>query len=209
MRSRFRPRLRHAAVFISLLIAVLLNGCGRNDVARINDETISLKEFERQLRILKSLRPETQDNQETRRQVLEQMVKQELLTVEAKASGLAEDSAVQEAIQKQKIAVMEELQANIKNAQAQLDQLDRAVEQKVLIDRLLEARRGSVSVSEAEITAAYEARKKQLAPVPAPALKQIRDQLLQQVILEKLVEQAKPKHRIELYPDVAAKGKLE
>jgi len=178
-------------------------------VARINDDSISLKDFDRQLRILKSLRPETQADDLTKRQVLEQMVKQQLLCMEAKKMGLDKDPAVRDEIQKQRDAVKQELQDNIKNAQAQLEQLDRAVEEKVLIQRLLDARKAGIQVSESDIAKAYAQRKSQSGAEPLPPLMQIRDQLLQQVQLEKLVDQAKPENKIELFPDVAAQGTLD
>jgi hypothetical protein len=197
-------------VFISLGIAALLGGCGHDaTVARINDETISVKDYERQLRILKSLRPDTKADEVTRRQVLEQMVKQQLLCDVAKQAGLDKDPSVLDAIKQQHQAVQDELLTNIKNAQAQLDQLDRAVEQKVLIEALLQSRKSSIAVSEAELKKAYDERKMQAGPTGIPPMMQLRDQLLQQVQLEKLVEEAKPHFSIELYPDVAAQGKLD
>lgn len=178
-------------------------------MARINDESIGMREFERQLRILKSLRPDTRPDEVTKRQVLEQMVKQQLLCIEAKRAGLAEDPMVKDAIRRQREAVRDELQTSIKNAQAQLEQLDRAVEQKVLIEKLLESRRAGIKVSEAEIKKAYDERQRQSPGAPLPPMMQLRDQLMQQVQLEKLVDEAKPRYLIELYPDLAAKGKLE
>jgi hypothetical protein len=204
-----RPRPCIAAVFLSLW-AAFMGGCGSDPkVARVDDDAITMKEFERQLRILKSLRPDTKADDITRRQVLEQMVKQQLLSDEAKKAGLDKDPSVLEAIQSQREAVRQELMDNIKNAQAQLEQLDRAVEQKVLIEAFLNSRKSAISVSEAELKKAYEERARQSGPTPLPPMIQLRDQLLQQVQLEKLVDQAKPHYTIELYPEVAAQGKLD
>jgi hypothetical protein len=203
-------RTRRSALAALVAAAALpgLGGCrGDAVVAKINDEPIGLKEFDRQLRILKSLRPDTVVNEATRREVLEQMVKQQLLADEAKKAGLDQDPGIQASIQQQREAVRAELNETIENAKAQLDQLDRAVEQKVLIERLLALRSASVSVSEAEIKKAYASRSAQVgAP---PPLKQIHEQLRQQLLLEKLVEAAKPANKIELYPEIAAQGGLE
>jgi hypothetical protein len=205
-----RPRPRRAAVFLSLCVAALAFGCSHNDtVAIVDDDSITVREFERQLRILKSLRPDTKADDLTRRQVLEQMVKQQLLSDEAKKAGLDKDPAVLEAMKTQRQAVQEELLANIRNAKAQLEQLDRAVEQKVLIEALLNARKGAIIVTEAEIRKAYGDRVRQAGLNQVPPMIQIRDQLLQQVQLEKMVDEAKPHYSIQLFPDVAAQGTLE
>lgn len=201
------PRPASAAVFVSL-VALLQWGCGEKAVARINSEVIRFDEFERQLRILKSLRPETTVDELTKRQVLEQMVKQELLSLEAKKAGLHKDPSVLAAMEKQRRLVKDELVTSIKNAQAQLDQLDRAVEQKILIESFLEFKKNQVEVSEDEIKNAYDERRRQ-APGSTGALKDLKDQLRQQVQLEKLVESAKGRHHIELYPEVASQGKLD
>jgi hypothetical protein len=202
------PRRAFAAVFISLVTAAFTGGCGEPKVAKVGDETISLREFERQLRILKSLRPDTRADDMTRRQVLEQMVKQRLLTLEAKRLGLDKDMAVADSIRSQRQSVKDELLANIKNAQAQLDQLEVAVEQKVLIEKLLESKKASLPVTDLEVKKAYEARRAQARGAEKP-LAQIRAQLVQQVQLEKLVDAAKAGQVIELFPAVAAQGKLE
>lgn len=201
------PRQTRAAVFVSLF-ALGPWGCGEKPVARINNDVISFGEFERQLRILKSLRPDTTADELTKRQVLEQMVKQELLSLEAKKIGLDKDPAVKAAMERQRRLVRDELVSSIKNAQAQLDQLDRAVEQKILIESLLEAKKNAVPVSDEEIKMAYEERRRQ-TPGSKATLTELRDQLRQQVQLEKLVLEAKALHHIELFPDVASQGTLE
>src|SRR5687768_751066 len=133
------------AAFASLGYLAALAGCSDpgNEVARVGGEPISGVEYARQLRILKSIRPGSSLDEATRRQVLEQMAKQLLLSQEAKRAGLDADPAVQAAIRKQKEAVRLELEEAIANARAQLAQLDRAAEQKVLIERLLDQRRAS------------------------------------------------------------------
>lgn len=197
--ANLKPRLL-GAVFLSLLAF----GCSpQPEVAVVGDESIRLDEFDRQLRILKSLRPGTVINEITRRQVLEQMAKQLLLTQEARKAGLDKDPAAKEALARQHEAVKKELQESIRNAQAQLEQLDRAVEQKVLIEQLLKARRGALTVSEKEIKEAYKLRQEQSGP-STPPLMQVRDQVIDQVLVEKLVEQSRQGVKVELFLDAAS-----
>ena len=187
---------------LGFLAALGMLGCGADGsiVARINSGSISLKEYERQLLILKSIRPETKLDEGTKRQLLEQMAKQELLTQEAKKAGLDLDPNVKAAMQSQHESVRKELETSILHARAQLDQLERAVEQKVLIERLLEARKGSIKVTDKELRRAYQSSHSQTP------FKQVEGQLRQQLLLEKLVEQVRPGAKIELFPDVAARA---
>jgi parvulin-like peptidyl-prolyl isomerase len=175
------PRRVSAAVFISLgCLAALGAGCAKDEpVARVNGEAILTSEFERQWVILKSLRPETKSDGASQRQLLEQMVKQELLVAEAKKAGLDRDPAVKDAMNRQRAAVRAELEATIQGAQAQLAQLDRAVEQKILIEKFLDLKG---------------------ARAGAPG---------RGAMIERLVDEAKPLNQVELFPDAAAKAKLD
>jgi hypothetical protein len=170
------PRLLSAAVFISLGAL----GCSDPPVARIDGEAIGAREFARQLRILKSLRPDTVLDEAAKRQVLEQAVKQRLLCMEARKDGLDKEPSYADALQKQRQEVRAELEETLKNAQAQLEQLERASETKILISRLLESRRA-----------------------------QFKERLSDRELLERIVEQAKQGRRIEVYPDEANRARLD
>jgi hypothetical protein len=208
--SSLGPQSIHKAIFIFSLSVALVSGCAKNEaVARINGKKISLEQFDQQLRILKILRPDTIVNDATRTEVLDQMVKQQILTQEAKNSGLDLDTATQAAMRKQREDVRQDLLESIKDAKAQLAALDQAVEEKILVDRLLNARKDSVEVSEDEIKKAYIDYQREMAPRAATPLSQVRDQLRQRVMLEKLFEAAKPHNQIELYPEIAAQGQLD
>ena len=176
----------------------------------INGQAIRLKDYERQLVIYKSMRPEASLDEGTRRELLEQMAKQALLTQEAQKAGLDADPAVKAAISQERDAVRKELLGTLANAQAQLEQLDSAVEQKVLIDRLLQARQGGLKASEAELKAAYQAHL-DLAKASHQALApyaQLRSQLIQQVQAEKLVAQIQAGAQVKFYPEAAARAEL-
>jgi hypothetical protein len=198
------PRLLSAAVFISLGAL----GCSDPPVARIDGDAIGAKEFARQLRILKSLRPDMVLDEAARRQVLENAVKQRLLSLEAKKAGLDREPGYAEALSKSRQEVRAELQETLKNAQAQLQQLERASETKLLLSRLAQSRRAALPVSEAEIQAAYKQLKERSGKDLAP-LSKLRAQLSEQILLDKLVEQAKQGRRIEVYPDEAARAALD
>lgn len=192
------PSLARLAAPGFFFITALL-GCGRSDdVATVNGQGISRAELDRQVRVYRTVRPGAADDAATRGQVLDQLVKQALLVQEARAAGLDKDPALQQAIEAQRRGLREELQASIVGLQARLAALDQTVETKALIDALSQVRRPGITVTAQDLQAAYELRAQREA---LPPLGQIRDQVLEQVILDRLVEAARAKAAVQIRPD--------
>lgn len=178
---------------------IFLAACGGQGgpVATVNGQPIPRAELERQVRVYLSVRPGAVDNEDTRRQVLDQLVKQEILVQAARAEGLDRDPGRRERVAERRKALREELERSIAGLQAQLEALDRAVETKALIEAYSQAHRRGVTVTPKDLATAYDLR---AAREPLPPLESIRDQLLEQVVLDRLVEQAGRKANVRISP---------
>jgi hypothetical protein len=189
-----------ARAFLFSLGCLLWAACGPkpSTVATVNGETISSLELASQVTVFKSIRPGVGDDATVRAQVLDQMIKQRLLVQMARQAGLDKDPKNQALIQQRRQDLRAELEKNIADAQAQLGSLDSAVEARTLIEALSQARRVSMTVTSKDLEAAYKVRAQQ---APLPPLAQIHDQVLEQVILDRLVDQARLNAKI----DVAGK----
>lgn len=180
-----------------------MGGCGQDPAAAtVNGEAISSKELKQQLRVFQSVRPGAPDDEGTRRIVLDQLVKQKLLVQAAKKAGLDKDPQLQAQIEARRKSLRAELEKNIADAQAQLLSLDQAIEARSLIEAYSRAERGKLTVTAKDLKDAYA--KLQAKGQPAPAFQQVRDQLLEQVILDRLVDQARVHASIDI-PAGAAK----
>lgn len=188
MTARLRSLARFAAPGFCFFWAL---SCSQSaSVATVNGHAISRAELERQVRVYLSVRTGQSDGPETRRQVLDQLIKQRLLVQAAREAGLDKDPGRQQQVQARQRDLRQELERSIADLQAQLQSLDEAVETKALIDAYSQARRGGITITAKDLQAAYDLRKGREA---LPPLMSIRDQLLEQVILDRLVEQAQKK----------------
>jgi peptidyl-prolyl cis-trans isomerase C len=189
MTARLRSLARFAAPGFCFFWAV---ACGQSSasVATVNGQSISRAELDRQTRVYLSVRPGLADDVSTRQQVLDQLIKQRLLAQAARAAGLDQDPGRQQQIQQRRESLRAELERSIADQQAQLAALDDAVETKALIDAYSQAKRGGITVTAKDLQAAYDLRARR---EPLPPLGQIRDQLLEQVILDRLVEDVRKK----------------
>lgn len=173
--------------------------CGQDrPVATVNGEAISRAELAAQVRVFQSVRPGSADDAATRTQVLDQLVKQRLLLQAARREGLHKDPARQAAIAERRRSLRQELERSIADLQSQLDSLDSAVETRLLIDAYTQLKRPGLTVTAKDLRAAYELR---TAREPLPPLESIRDQLLEQVIVDRLVEQARAGAAIKIEAD--------
>ncbi len=188
MPALLRSLARHAAPGICLFWAFACSQGG--PVARVNGHAITEAELAAQVRVYLSVRPGAVDGPETRRQVLDQLIKQQLLVQAARAAGLDQDPGQRLKIDERRRALRDELQRSIEDLQAQLAGLDQAVETKLLIDAYSQSRRKGITVTAKDLQAAYQLR---AAREALPPLGSIRDQLLEQVILDRLVEEARAK----------------
>ena len=131
------------------LLLLLLSGCsGGAAVATVDGEAITRAELDRQVRVFLTVRPQMRDDEATRRQVLDQLVKQRLLVGQARKEGLDRAPGQAEAILKKRAQLRQELEQTISQAQAQLESLDQAVETRALIDAFSQARRKDLVVSD-------------------------------------------------------------
>lgn len=168
--------------------------CGQGaTVASVNGQAIDKAELERQLRVYLSVRQGQVDDANTRRQVLDQLIKQRLLVQAARAEGLDKDPGRETQLAEKRKALRAELNKSIADLQAQLAVLDDALETKALIDAYSEKHRGALTITAKDLQAAYELRAQR---EPLPPLASIREQMLEQVVLDRLVEQVRAKASI-------------
>jgi hypothetical protein len=201
MTARPTSLARRAAAGVFLFSLAFAAACGNKDkavVASVNGEDISSLELKAQVSVFRSIRPGAPDDQGTRQQVLDQMIKQRLLVQMARQAGLDKDPKNQGLIAQRRKDMRAELEKNIADAQAQLQSLDAAVEARTLIEALSQARRVSMTVTTKDLEAAYKLRAQQ---APLPPLAQVHDQLLEQVILDRLVDEARRSAKIDIKQD--------
>jgi hypothetical protein len=177
-----------------------LAACGKQGsaVATVNGEAISAAELKRQVRVFQSVRPGSADDLSTRQQVLDQLIKQRLLVQMARQAGLDKVPANLDAVAKRRASLRADLEKSIADAQAQLQGLDEAVEARTLIEALSQQRRTGMTITVKDLQAAYKTR---VAVAPLPPFSQVRDQLLEQVILDRLVVEARRGAKIDLSPE--------
>jgi hypothetical protein len=179
-------------------MALSCSKAGQDTVAEVNGENISRAELDAQVRVFRSVRTDAPDDASTRRQVLDQLIKQTLLVQAARREGLDRDPGRQRTIEERRQALRQELTRSIADLQAQLASLDQAVETKVLIDSYSQAHRTGITVTARDLQDAYTLRAQS---GNLPPLNQIRDQLLDQVILDRLVEAEHRKARVRIDTD--------
>jgi hypothetical protein len=191
---------------IALSALVLVSGCGDGKaVATINKKKNTLKEYEQQAKLLQSLYQGQALDATARRQVLEQMVKQELLVQEAEKAGLAAKPEVKQLIEQQRVQYKGGLETQIANLKLQLSQIDNAVRSRVLIETLLKEKGASSPVTDKEAKEFFN-RMKQQGATNRP-FEQERPRIEQQILLDRLVGQAKEKAEIDVQMDlVTAQG---
>lgn len=166
-----------------------LAACHRAPVATVNGQPITAAELDAQLRVYQSVQAAAPDDPATRRLVLDQMVKQALLVQAARRAGLDRDPALRAEVDARRGALRQQLKRRILDAQDQLATLDEAVEDKVLIDAYSRSQSPGVTVTAQDLREAYNLRAKTR---PLPPFKDVRDQLLEQLVLERLVERERP-----------------
>jgi hypothetical protein len=200
MLARLASPARRAAAGAFLFSLAWAAACGRQGeaVATVNGDRITLAELKRQVRVFQSVRPGSADDLGTRQQVLDQLIKQRLLVQMARQAGLDKVPANLEALKQRRASLRADLEKSIADAQAQLQGLDEAVEARTLIEALSQQKRTAMTISAQDLQAAYKAR---AAQAPLPPFSQVRDQLLEQVILDRLVEEARRGAKIDLSPE--------
>src|SRR4051812_17959173 len=131
--------------FVLLSLACLLGpGCrgGGKTVATGNNTKISMDEYQQQVAAPQSMRRGMPLDDAARRQVLEQMVKQELLVQEAANLGLDKKPEVQEKIAASRKEYHEQLETKIEQAKSQLKHMDKDIRNNIMIEELLKTKGG-------------------------------------------------------------------
>jgi hypothetical protein len=198
----FVKTLRYA--FVALLAMGLLSGCKGKTVATVNGKKIGMKQYEQQTQLLQALYPDQALDAQTRRQVLEQMVKQELLVQAAEQRGLAADPTLTAQIEEERIKYRQALERKMAGLKAQLGQVDEAVRSRSLIEALVKAEAAQHPVNPAEVKALYNKMKQQGLPVRSMAEEQGR--ITEQVMLDRLVDQAREKGAVDMNMDLVTAG---
>jgi hypothetical protein len=191
MPALLRSLARSAAPGLLFFLAA----CQRPPVAVVNGRAISRVELDAQLRVFQSVRPEALDDPATRRIVLEQLIRQQLLVSAARRAGLDQDPALKAAIQQQSAAARQRLGRELAGLQAQLTLLDQSVEAKVLVDAWSQSQRKAMTISAQDLRAAYAQRS---AAGPLPPFQAVRDQLLDQMILDRLEQRERGQAQIQV-----------
>jgi hypothetical protein len=193
------------AVVFFCLLGLVFSGCGMGGgkvVATVNKVSITLDEFQQQCLALQSMRPGMTLDDATRRQILEQMVKQELLAQQAGQMGLDQKPEIQQEISQKRQQFHQELEAKIESAKQQMKHLDKDIRNNVLIEELIGLKANQDLVSEVEAKNYYQNLKKQNANLPP--YPQVASRIHQQLLLEKLVSQAKEKADVTLHTELLA-----
>jgi hypothetical protein len=172
-----------------------LAACQPPPVATVNGRAISRAELDAQLRVFQSVRPEATDDAATRRLVLDQLIRQQLLVSAARRAGLDQDPALKAAVQRQRDTVRQRLSQQVAGLQAQLALLDESVEAKALVDAWSQSQRKGLTITAQDLRAAYAQRSKAGSLPPFDA---VRDQLLDQLILDRLVERERAQAQIQV-----------
>jgi LAS superfamily LD-carboxypeptidase LdcB len=197
MFARHPSPARRAAAGAFLFALAWGAACSRQTdvVAIVNGEAITAAELKRQVRVYQSVRPGSPDDLGTRKQVLDQVIKQRLLVQMARQAGLDKVPANQDAVRTRRVSLRADLERSIADAQAQLQGLDEAVEARTLIEALSQQKRTAMIITPKDLRSAYAARAAQSS---LPPFVQVRDQLLEQLILDRLVEEARQGAKIDL-----------
>ena len=163
----------------------------------MNQETISVDDFQNQLLIYRSMKPGEKIDDSRQVQLLDQMIQQKLLVQEARRLGLDQAPQTAQVIKTQEMELRKELERTRSQVEAQLVQLESAVTTRILIEALYQARSDQVDVSDRELEDWYETRR-QNSPEKLPDLEKIQDQMLRQLKIEKMVRPLKQKGNVRI-----------
>jgi ABC-type phosphate transport system auxiliary subunit len=167
-----------------------LAACRPSPVATVNGAAITRAELDAQVHVFQGMHPAVADGPELRRQVLDQLIKQALLAQAARRAGLDRDPGLQARVDAERAAARERLQRALRDAREQLAGLDASVERQALVQAWSQSQRGGLTITAQDLRAAYEQRARSQ---PLPPFGAVRDQLMEQLILDRLVERERPK----------------
>jgi hypothetical protein len=166
-----------------------LAACRPSPVATVNGAAITRAELDAQVHVFQGMHPGVPDGPELRRQVLDQMIKLSLLEQAARRSGLAQDPALLASVQAQEAQARERLQTALRDAHERLAGLDAAVLQQALVQAWSRRQRAGITITAQDLHEAYDLRARSQ---PLPPFNALRDQLMEQLILDRLVERERP-----------------
>lgn len=198
-----------ALVMSCFALLGMVAGCGEGSktVATVNGKKISMKEYQQQARLLQSLYPGQPLDAASRRQVLEQMVKQELLVQAAEKQGLGAKADLKAKIEEQRLRYRQGLETQMENLKAQMTQLDDAVRSRILIEALLDADEKARPVADKDVKEFYARMKQQ--GLALRSFEEEKPRIVQQVVLDRLVAQTKEKADIDVKMELVSAGGVD
>lgn len=185
MPALLRSLARNAAPGLLFFLAA----CQPSPVATVNGRVVSAAELAAQVSVMQSGRPAGPGDASLRGQALDQLIQWTLLEQAAQRAGLDRDPDVEAAVKAQTVEQRARLEQALRDVRAQLKVVDESVRQRVLVEAWSRHERGGLTITAQDLRAAYDLRA-QRQPLPPFAV--VRDQLLEQLILEKLVQRERP-----------------
>ena len=107
----------------------------------------------------------------------------------ARRAGLAQDPTLQAGVKEQRDLARQRLQRALRDAKERLAGLDASVEQQALVQAWSRSQRAGLTITAQDLREAYALRARKQ---PLPPFNAVRDQLLEQLILDRLVERERP-----------------
>ena len=182
-----------------LLIALVLGACSQPReavLASVNGEIITVEDLRAQLRLLRTVRPGQDLDPATRTRLLDQLVRQKLLVMEAEKRGYQHNPSLEEAIREQRRVLRGELTKQIEDAQAQLAQLDEAVRSKALVEAMIAELGNQSQPSQEESRAFYKAQMEKGQVLPP--YEQIKDQVRFQILQDRLLKEIQGQYEVKV-----------
>ena len=185
MPAFLRSLARNAAPGLLFFLAA----CQPSPVATVNGQALTAAELEAQVSVLQGGRPAAPGDASLRGQALDQLIQWTLLEQAAQRAGLDRDPAVEAEVKAQTAQQRARLEQALHDVKAQLKVVDELARQRVLVQAWSERERGGLTITARDLRAAYDLR---ASRQPLPPFEAVRDQLLEQLILEKLVQRERP-----------------
>ena len=188
----------------------MLTACSRKKqvpiVAKIDDEKVTLVEFQERLAALPPQMQVMYAYEEGYREFLDSLVEQKVLYQEAKRQGLDRDEVIRSRIDNYVDQTRLTIERNIGKLKERLAELESSVEESLLAREMLDrANPAEIEVSEEEIKEYYdEAKAKVLQANPEaqfPDLGMVRRELRRHLARKKYVERLKEDAILEIYYD--------
>lgn len=204
-------RLGLAAACMAVLLPL---GCGKPEkqmLAQVKNKTITVADFQLALSNLPESYKSLVGTPEGKRKVLDNLIKKDLLVLEAERRGYAKDAKVQEKLRQLRAQAQTRLEKELAEVQERLRQVNTQVYETVLLEelnaRLKQEGLPGETISDEDIAAYYSDYAKKLkllnpavvVPELAKVKSQIKSILIEEKLIQKLKEQNPAKRDEELF----------